>query len=325
MVSFKHGYAVVIGVGESLPVTVSDANALAGFLTDPERCAYPIDQVKVLTEQQAQRDRILAALDWITVQTNNDPESTALVYFSGHGGNIPDYYLIPFGFRKTDLETTGIKGSEFTQKLQQIKARKLLVFLDCCHAGGMADAQGEALIAKSPLAPDLLDILGSGRGRAVIASSRKDELSFAIRDQQNSIFTRALMEALAGYGAFENDGFARVLDVAMYLGRVVPERAGGKQNPIIKIHNLEENFPIAFYAAGDHQPKGVGWRVSSALSREKEDADHIAARQRMLRNYRTNLLLIEERMSEYINFTDIPLQLIRQKQVIEERIRDLNR
>jgi hypothetical protein len=40
----------------------------------------------------------------------------------------------------------------------------------------------------------------------------------------------------------------------------------------------------------------------------------------MLKNYRENLILIEERMSEYVSFTEIPLQLIKDKREVEARI-----
>jgi hypothetical protein len=37
--SFPHGYAVVVGVGADLPMTVPDATAIADLLRDPARCA----------------------------------------------------------------------------------------------------------------------------------------------------------------------------------------------------------------------------------------------------------------------------------------------
>ena len=65
---FRHGQALVIGVGNDLPMTVTGATALAGILTDPERCGYPADQVTLLVgsaaraEQLPTRGNILAAL-----------------------------------------------------------------------------------------------------------------------------------------------------------------------------------------------------------------------------------------------------------------------
>jgi hypothetical protein len=47
---FTHGYALLIGVGEtanprwSLPVTVKDVQALQSVLTEPALCAYPNDK-----------------------------------------------------------------------------------------------------------------------------------------------------------------------------------------------------------------------------------------------------------------------------------------
>ncbi len=45
----------------------------------------------------------------------------------------------------------------------------------------------------------------------------------------------------------------------------------------------------------------------------------------MRTNYRESLLLIEERMSGYVEFTAVPLQLIKDKRHIERRITDLER
>ncbi len=39
--TFRRGYAVVVGVGAELPVTIDDATAIANLLSDSSRCAYP--------------------------------------------------------------------------------------------------------------------------------------------------------------------------------------------------------------------------------------------------------------------------------------------
>ena len=44
---------------------------------------------------------------------------------------------------------------------------------------------------------------------------------------------------------------------------------------------------------------------------------------RMIANYRENLLLIEERMSEYVDFFEIPLNLVKNKRRIEANIVEL--
>jgi hypothetical protein len=321
---FSHGYAVVVGAGADLPITVNDAQGMADLLRSPDRCAYPVDQVQLLTGQAAQREAVLAALDELAVQVTNDPQATAVVYFSGHGLEMPAYHLMPFGYDLSNLPTTAISGAEFTEKLRAIQSKKLLVLLDCCHAGGIGEAKGEPL-AKSPAPSGLLDMLKASSGRVLIASSRKDELSWAYPSDTYSAFTAVLLQALAGYGAFEQDGYARVLDAALWLGRKVPERTGDKQHPIIKVSHLEDNFALAYYAGGAKMPKSLEWGKPIPAIASGLDKAQIESWQRMLGNYRENMMLIDERMSEYAEFTNISLDLIKNRRRIEAQIADLER
>jgi hypothetical protein len=321
--TFTQGHAVVVGVGADLAVTVEDATAVADLLRDPGRCAYPPDQVQLLTGAQATAANILAALDTLARATRaTSPESTALVYFSGHGLETPAYYLMPHGYDLSDLPGTAIPGAVFSERLRAIEAKKLLVLLDCCHAGGQAEAKGLPGV-KSPLPPSIKDELERGSGRVVLASSRKDEQSWT--GKPYSVFTAALLEGLAGYGAFERDSYARVLDVAMYVGRMVPERTKDKQHPIVKVSNLEDNFALAYYAAGEKEPKSLDWASAVPATSTGLEGAQAASWRRMLANRRRALMLIEERMHEYIVYQEIPLQLIDNKRRTEEQISDLER
>jgi hypothetical protein len=315
-----HSYAVVVGVGDDLPVTVNDANALSNLLCDQDRCAFSPQNVRTLIECDASRNNILSTMDWLALQTQANPEATAIVFYSGHGIESTDYHLLTYGYDLAKLTHTAISGEEFTEKLRSIDSQRLLVLLDCCHAGGMADAE-KGIVAKSPIPKSMLGTLHIGSGRVVIASSRKDEVSLTGRPY--SIFTTALLEALAGYGAFESDGYARVLDTAMWIGRKVPERSRDRQHPIIKVSELENNFALAYYAGGSKRPRKLEWRVRAPhVSVEFEDSQ-VKSWQRMLSNYRENLLLIEERMSEYVEFAAIPLQLVKSKRRIEKQIQEI--
>ena len=314
---FTLGYAVVIGVGADLPVTVTDATAIADLLQDPARCAYPPNQVNLLVGDQARRRHVLTALGWLAQVAG--PDATAIVYFSGHGMETPNYYLMPFGYNVTDLTGTAIAGEEFTACLRAIQAKKLLVLLDCCHAGGQAEAKGQV---KSPLPSSVTEQLGSSSGRVVLASSRRDEVSWT--GTPYSVFTAALLEGLAGYGAFEQDGYARVLDLTLWVGRKVPERTGDKQHPIVKVSNLADNFAVAWYAGGAKSPDPLPWAPSAlpAMSPGRTAAQ-VTSWHRQLASYRENLLLIEERVSEYVEFNEIPLQLIKNKRLVEAKIQNL--
>jgi hypothetical protein len=270
MAVFQPGHAVLIGVGGSdIPNTVDDATGLAGILVDPERCAYPPEQVQLLTSADAGRKAILAALD--EVAKTADAQSTVIVYFSGHGYRVSAsigeaYYLIPHGYDLGQLHKTAINGQEFAAKLAAIPAQKLLVLLDCCHAGGIGEAKAPGLqFAKAPLPAAAPGLLAQGSGRVVIASSRSDELSYA--GEPYSAFTLALVEALCGEGAAKQDGYVRVADLALHARQVVPGRTQDRQHPVLHFEHAD-NFLVAYYAAGDAKPKGLPFAVKPQIEPE---------------------------------------------------------
>jgi len=261
--TFSNGYALLVGVGADLPVTVKDATALRDVLVNPSRAAYPPEQVELLTETKANRQNILEAFDKLIRQVNDNPDATVFVYFSGHGvqverqGKPTEYFLVPYGYSASRRADTAISGWEFTARIEAMKARKLVVLLDCCHAGGVPALKepGEVAVKSVPLPPDLLNILETGSGRVVVASSLENEKSYT--GTPYSIFTTCLMEALAGNAAVKKDGFARILDVLIYLLDQVPQRAIGPQHPFVnKVLNLNDNFPLCYYAGGSKNVPG---------------------------------------------------------------------
>jgi len=266
---FTQGHACVIGVGGDLPNTADDAIGLAKILHDSERCAYPTEQVRLLTKEQAKREDILAALDQLAQTTTAD--STVIVYFSGHGYQISSamgeaYFLMPFGYDQTKLYKTAISGTELTTKLQAIPAKKLLLLLDCCHAGGLGEATTLPYEAeKAPLPPEAQALFAEGKGRVVIASSRADEKSLAGRPY--SAFTLALIEALAGKGASKKDGYVRVADLALHAREVVPRRTRDRQHPILNFDGAD-NFELAYYAGGEAEPKGLPFTEEPEIESE---------------------------------------------------------
>lgn len=266
--TFHNGHALIIGVGADLPNTVDDAVGLANFLKDPDRCAYPAAQVTVLTAEQATRSAVLAALDALTQVGSN---TTVVVYFSGHGYEVTTpigkaTYLMPFGYDPQRLYETAVSGQELATKLAAIPAQKLLLLLDCCHAGGLDPAKSPGIgLTKTPLPPEATTLFAQGNGRALLASSQANELSYA--GKPYSAFTLALLEALAGKGAAQQDGYVRLTDLALHTREMVPRRTGGKQHPILNFQQAD-NFIVAYYAGGDTQPKALPFSAEVEIEPE---------------------------------------------------------
>lgn len=270
---FTQGHALLIGVGADLPNTIADAEELHSFLIAPDRCAYPPEQVQLLTGPQADRAHVLAGLDTLAQRATAD--STVIVYYSGHGyqvemkGVSTTHYLLPHGYQQGSLQQSAISGPELLQKLQAIPAQKLLLLLDCCHAGGLDDlpaAKSPALeFTKAPLPPEATQLLAQGEGRAVIASCTEGELSFG--GDPYSAFTLALLEALDGQGAAKKDGYVYFSDLAAHARQTVPLRTKDRQHPTFDFRK-SDNFIVAYYAGGEMQPKGLPFNVDDAVIEE---------------------------------------------------------
>lgn len=280
---FDHGYALLIAVNEnktprwSLPAVANDVQRLYQVLLHPQRCAYPPQQVRVLQGPAAGREGILDGLDWLRRRAAEDPLATALIYFSGHGWRALDdggYYLIPYDVQERRLRYTALRAEDFAAEVRRLKAPRLLVLLDCCHAGGMGvKAAGEETFAPSAFpAADLmagepeafspqakgLESLAQGRGRAVISSSQGDQNSYLRADGQMSIFTYHLIEALTGH-ARPQEAADQVLtsDLVSYVYRRVPESAladhGKLQQPDCQMSGV---FPVALLLGGKGLSQG---------------------------------------------------------------------
>jgi uncharacterized caspase-like protein len=285
--SFSHGYALLIGVGRtanpkwSLPVTVRDVRAIQAILTNRSLCAYPNDaqHIKLLHDSEATRSAILAGLAWLKAQAQSDSEATIIVYYSGHGGSSNElYYLLPHDTDPKNIHDSALAATEFTQPLREIRAKRLLVMLDCCHAEGMATAKGVKLgrqFKPQAVPKSVADKLKTGEGRAVFSSSRGAQLSWICPDDSLSIYTYHLLEAFQGAGNKPGDREVRLSNLMNHLGATVPTSAqkfyGEEQVPFFD--TATEDFPVAVLRGG----KGLPAQEWGAIQAETQENIHQVA------------------------------------------------
>ena len=65
-----------------------------------------------------------------------------MIYYTGHGwrdtaSSPPAYYLIPYDVRETAVRARSLRAEDFAAEIAALQPKRLLVLLDCCHAGGM--------------------------------------------------------------------------------------------------------------------------------------------------------------------------------------------
>lgn len=281
--AFKFGYALLIGVNKNtvsswvLPSVAKDIHALTEVLIHPHRCAYLKDNVKTITDEQATRHGILDGLDWLDERLRADTSgnATVIVYYSGHGwrdisGVSPDYYFIPYDVKQDQIRSRSLRAVDFAERVGALKPKRLLVILDCCHAGGMG-VKGEgslpASYVETAISPSLLmagektlvgpgaeglETLMQGSGRAVLSSSTSEQPSYMRRDDKMGIFTYHLIEALTGH-AQPAEGATEVLvsDVMSHVWRHVPASARADWNADQQPdYQVSGNFPIALLLGG---------------------------------------------------------------------------
>ncbi|QDC40012.1 effector-associated domain EAD1-containing protein [Sphingobium fuliginis] len=93
-----------------------------------------------------------------------------------------------------------------------------------------------------------MDILSTGKGRAILASSRTEETSLILPDARNSVFTTALIAGLRGAADFHGEGYIKLFSLHEYLADRVPSLTADRQHPILRT-KLEKNFAIALSPA----------------------------------------------------------------------------
>ncbi|MGI0486135.1 caspase family protein [Pantanalinema rosaneae CENA516] len=239
-------YALVIGISEyndsllpNLSKTASDAKAIAALLRE----SNTFQKVTVLPSTVNQQDFVQALKKFLEEADKNE----ALIYYTGHG--ITQVIEDSFG-RKTkqghlvmsDSRVTlnpqneciaigsSIPLPEFNQVIQDSNLSNLVVLLDCCHS--------QYVLERGLL--ERLTAFSANTDYYFVAACRTTEAARAKKSEQHSVFTGALLAALAAENADE-DGVVtgdRVFD-SLYRGLrglgQEPIRMGwGRSIPIVR-------------------------------------------------------------------------------------------
>ncbi|MFC7357198.1 caspase family protein [Jejudonia soesokkakensis] len=259
-----NAFALIIGVGKDLPSTILDATDIKELLVSPDHAGYTPKNIRLLTDKKATRQNILKAFDWLIEKTNED--SSVFLYYSGHGGNYSDndflkkenwkpeeenrqyFHLCPYDYDEENYEATWIKAEEVKAKISELKSRRLIFFLDCCHAAGItqnvASQSSTRKFGQEIEADGLAQHLDNGRGMSIVSSCREDQLSVIFPDDRNSLYTKCMLEVLKGNGKTDTeDPFIRISEVVRYIFKKVPEH-WPEQNPYANLQ-IYDDFAVS--------------------------------------------------------------------------------
>lgn len=207
-------YALVIGIAEyispSLPrlsKTTNDAEAIAQILEQ----YGDFQSVQILP--QGRNTKVTGAEMGEKLRTfllEQATNSEALIYFSGHGFITSDNLRQQEGFlatydckvkvegKKIVAQESGISLDSLNKLIRDSQLSSLVVLLDCCNSGYFIERQ---------LIQNTLNVFSSESQKDyyLITASRGFERALAIRSEEYSLFTGAVIRGLAA----ENAGSSR--------------------------------------------------------------------------------------------------------------------
>ena len=228
-------FAVVIGIEEygQLPAArfaERDARAVREHLL---ALGVPQRNLAYLTGRQASRSAFVKHLEaWLSRNTND--QSTIYFYYSGHGApeiKSGEAYLVPSDGDPAYLPETAYPMRRLYMKLNQLKAKRILVMVDACFSG----AGGRSLLPEG--ARPLVTKVDSGEsyaGRITALTAASDGEITGTHDSQNhGLFTYFLLRGLNGE-AIDDSGGINAKSLYEYLRPHVQDearRANREQSP----------------------------------------------------------------------------------------------
>jgi hypothetical protein len=244
-------WAVIIGISQykdtriaALRYAAADARSFYDWIVSPNGGRYAPAMVTVLLDAQATGVSIRKALfEWLAQAIEED---TVTIYFAGHGSpQSPDHpenlFLLPYDTQYDSVPTTGFPMWDIETALKRfIKAKRVIVITDACHAGGVGQAfdvarrSGRGLNVV-PMASTFQNLSRISEGVCIISASDDNQMS-----QEGSqwggghgVFTFHLMEALKGKADYNKDGVVTLGELIPFLSEQIRRETRNAQTPTV--------------------------------------------------------------------------------------------
>jgi len=222
-----------------------DAENLQAVLADRDVGGFAVTPVIDGTAQSVR----IAVADFLD---GRRPDDLVLMYLSCHGLVDPRrrLYFAARDTTKERLAATGVEAQWLLDQLEECRARRQVLILDCCFSGAFAaGAKGSDDLGLGER------FLGQGRGRVVLTASRGSEYSFEGtpvpgQDIPGSVFTQALVDGIrSGAADLDRDGYVSVDDAYGYAFDKV-RSSDAPQTPQRWLYGSEGTILLARNPAG---------------------------------------------------------------------------
>lgn len=231
-------WSVVVGVStyEHMPTlrfTDDDAYRFYAFLKSPEGGALPNNQIKLLIDEEATRNNILAALQETLLRA--DENDVIVFYYSGHGlagSFIPVDYD---GFNNRVLH------DEIKQVFEKSRAKHKMIFADACYSGSLLAMKS---VVNTTIEKYYASFKNTKGGLAFFTSSQGEEISLEDGGLRQGIFTHFLIRGLNGEADTNYDKIVTIQEIFDFVSTGVRKYTAKVQTPVLT-GNYDTNMPVA--------------------------------------------------------------------------------
>ena len=232
-------WSVVVGVAryKHMPVlkyTDDDAYHTYAFLKSPEGGALPDEQVRVLIDEDATRDRILRTMRSVFLKA--DENDVVLLYFSGHG--LPGSFL-PVDF---DGFNNKVHHDEIKAIFEESKAKHKICLADACHSGTLMAMRSPTL--ENTLKKYYTAFDQSTGGTALLMSSKGEEYSLEDQGLRRGIFSHYMIRGMKGEADENGDKIVTITELFDFTHKKVRTYTGNAQSPTLT-GEFDPRMPVA--------------------------------------------------------------------------------
>ena len=231
-------FALIVGVSKfqnpkyNLKYPSKDAQDLANYLVTEANFAK--DHVKVLVDEQATKERVLAEIGDKWLPRVAHPNDLVLIFVSSHGSpsQMDEEGLNYLVLHNTDPESlfaTGLPLQDLAEAIRRrVHARRVVLIVDACHSGAANPAKGLVRVGNFDS-----KFLAQGTGQLVICSSAPNEVSWESKRYPNGVFTHQLIEGFRSASGQATLGHAFQKMKSSVIDEVLADRKE-LQTPVLK-------------------------------------------------------------------------------------------
>lgn len=253
-------YAVVIGVSRfanasyNLNYAASDAEKFYNFLRSDAGGGLADDRVRLLTDHEATRARIIREFTQFLGRATRD--DTVKIYIATHGltDEAGALYYLCHNTEIDNLKGTGFSDDDLTKILKDnIHAGKVVLYLDTCHAG-LSGLDSRLYARRSIEAVGINEKINklaialskvSKTGMAMFSATSAEGYSLESKEWGGGVFTHCLIEGLQGKANANDDEWVTIQELDNYITRQIMNLSNGKQKPRINSSLPAETTPLS--------------------------------------------------------------------------------